>query len=169
MVVSARISASCSDRQSQPHCMDVGVLPDCHLSDSTRLGQKKSKSASKSGGFCFHCSARLFLRRQTVANSQSLLPLFYEAKTRSVSTEMSVKTFRYRNSTQNVRARTERRVSAYPRGSRQYLRRNRLERACNGPLDASQDVSDSDIAFDCGFLHLGRFSLESKTLRRIFV
>jgi AraC-like DNA-binding protein len=44
----------------------------------------------------------------------------------------------------------------------QYLRQIRLDRAYRALLDASDDAFVSDIALDCGFMHLGRFSLEYK-------
>jgi AraC-like DNA-binding protein len=44
----------------------------------------------------------------------------------------------------------------------QYLRQIRLDRAHSALLDASENAFVSDIALACGFMHLGRFSLEYK-------
>jgi len=39
----------------------------------------------------------------------------------------------------------------------QYLRQIRLDRAYRALLDAPENAFVSDIALDCGFMHLGRF------------
>lgn len=47
-------------------------------------------------------------------------------------------------------------------GPIQYLRQIRLDRAYRALLDAPENTFVSNIALDCGFMHLSRFSLEYK-------